>query len=172
MIKRLIAVIVMVLVFSVVALADEFCDKPLGMTFFSTREYVEAVMSRDYGQMSLKKDGFTTWMKDGKNYGCFFRQNKLVGLSIVMTGDEVPENIKKIGDAFIRMTQALEKDSDWNFEKKFEDANGSLKMMGVKYSCKKNPIEKMEITITKDPPNKLVAIDLFSYLSGFGVREH
>jgi len=170
--KKLMAGIIMFLIFSGVALADEFCDKPLGMTFFSTREYVEAAMSRDYGPVSVKKEGFTTWFKNGKNHACFFRQGKLVGLSTVISGDEVPDNIKKIGDTFILMTKFLEKDPDWKFEKKFEDANGNLKMMGVKFSCKKNPIEMMEVTITRDPVNKLVALDLFSYLSGFGVREH
>jgi len=170
--KRLMAGIIMFLIFSGVALADEFCDKPLGMTFFSTREYVEAAMSRDYGPVSVKKEGFTTWFKNGKNHACFFRQGKLIGVSTVISGDEIPDNIRKIGDAFILMTKALEKDPDWKFEKKFEDANGNLKMMGVKFSCKKNPIEMMEITLTRDPVNKLVALDLFSYLSGFGVREH
>jgi hypothetical protein len=170
--KRLMAGIIMFLIFSGVALADEFCDKPLGMTFFSTREYVEAAMSREYGPVVTKKDGFTTWFNKGKNIGCFFRQGKLVGVSTIMVGDEVPENIKKIGDTFILMCKTIEKDPDWVFEKKYTDENGGLKMMGVKYSCKKNPLEKMEITITKDPSNKQVSIDLFSYLSGFGVREH
>ena len=162
----------MVLVFSGFVFADEFCEKPLGMTFFSTREYVEAVMSRDYGPVVTKTEGFTTWLHKGKNIGCFFRQDKLVGVSTIMVGDEIPENIKKIGDIFILMCKAVANDPNWVFEKKYTDEPGNLKMMGVKYSCKKNPIEKMEITITKDPQGKQVSLDLFSYLSGFGLREH
>jgi hypothetical protein len=170
--KKFITAVVMVLIFCSLAIADEFCDKPLGMTFFSSREYVEAAMSRSYGPVSSKKEGFTTWFKDGKNMGCFFRQGKLVGVSTVVTGDETPDNIKKIGDTFMLLNKAMEIDPSWKFEKKFESSSGSLKIMGVKYSCNKNPLEKIEISVTRDLETKMVAIDIFSYLSGFGVREH
>lgn len=170
--KKFIVLIISFLVFSGVAMAEEFCDKPLGLTFFSTRDYVEAVMSREFGPTLLKKEGFTTWHKDGKNMGCFFRQGKLIGVSTIASGDETQENIRKIGDTFMILNKTMEKDPSWIFEKKFEDSSGPLKMMGVKYGCNKNPLEKLEITLTKDLEKKLVSIDVFSYLSGFGVREH
>ena len=170
--KKFFAGIMLVLIFCGVTFADEFCDKPFGLTFFSSREYVEAYMSKDFGPISSKKDGITSWFKDDKTMGCFFRQNKLIGVSTIVVSRETPETIKIVGDTFIKMSIVVDKDPDWIFERKFEDSNGSLKMMGVKYGCKKNPMEKMEIQITRDPANKLVSLDIFSYLSGFGVREH
>lgn len=171
--KKLLAAAIMVLCFFSLAMADSFCEENFGIPFFSDRNLSEAQMTKTFGKSKVKNSDFTVWMdKNGTSITLFFKQEKLVGASTMVTIlANSSETIKETTKIFIEMKQVIDEQEDYQLVKEIGMEFSGLKSKGFLYKCKRNSMERMVIYISKDPKNQLLGITVHSYLSGFGLRE-
>ncbi len=153
-----------------------FCENSLGIDFNTSRDITEKEMTRVYGNKQLKEKEFTLWQNANGEmaYACFFKDDKLVGVSVMYTISETPDNINKVKEIYISSIQDLDSDGTaWVFEKNIynEIKNKDTKIIGALYACAQNPREKMLLTIARKPSSKFISIDMIHYLYGVGMRE-
>jgi len=171
--KKILGLVLILLFFSTsISLAQQFCEEPFGAKFFTERNLAEAIVSKDLGPAFKKDQQITAWRKQTIFSTLFFKSNKLVAASTMIIVPLNSENIGMMMELFQDSAQVLSKGNIFKQEKEVNDKFETMTIKGIKYNCGQNSIEHAVLYLSKDVTNGLLTMNLYIYLSGFGLKEY
>lgn len=170
--KILATVLILLFCFTGISFAQQFCENPFGMKFFTERNLAEAIASKQFGSAFKRDENSTFWSKDkGLFNTLFFKDNKLVAASTMIIIPLNVENVKIIMELFQDSVKTINKGNQFIQEKQINDSFQTVVLRGIKFNCKHNEIEHAVLYVAKDETADLLSMNLYIYLSGFGFKE-
>ena len=173
--KKVVLIIISCFLLSSFAWSQESCcENPLGFSFHEKRINIEKTMTTTYGKPWLRKQGYTSWIgNDAMAYTTFFKNDELIGASLIYSTNETQQNIIAIRNLYDYELENISNNPHWIFEKEIyeEFIEDSAKTTGMLFFCSKNKFEKMFISMERKISTKMISVNIEHFLYGVGLRE-